>query len=164
MNITQEELKERLTYNPDTGEFIWIKTKFKHLLGQVAGHTQKDGYVKIFLKGKPMPAHRLAWLYMYGELPIGEIDHINHIRDDNRKVNLRVVSRLENHQNKKMDKRNSSGVQGVHWNKGLNKWMVRIGVNGNRKHLGYFENFEEAVKIRKQAELELNYHSNHGNK
>ena len=163
MNITQQELKTRLSYDPETGEFIWLKTKFKNLLGKVAGHKQKDGYVKIFLNSRPMSAHRLAWLYVHGKFPDGEIDHINHIRDDNRICNLREVTRLENHQNKKMDKRNKSGVPGVHWNKGLGKWMVRIGMNGTRKHLGYFENFEEAVKIRKQAEAELNYHENHGN-
>jgi len=163
MNITQEELKERLTYNPETGIFVWITNFHKRRIGIEAGSIQHDGYVKIFLNGKPRSAHRLAWLYVNGKLPDGEIDHLNRIRHDNRICNLRDVNKLTNHQNKKMDKRNSSGVQGVHWNKGLNKWMVRIGNNGKRKHLGYFENFEEAVKIRKQAELELNYHPNHGN-
>lgn len=164
MNITQEQLKDRLHYDPETGLFTWIKCYHSRMVGCRAGYIQKDGYVKIFLNGKPRSAHRLAWLYVYGELPKGEIDHLNRVRSDNRILNLRDVDRLTNHQNKKMDKRNSSGVQGVHWNKGLNKWMVRIGNNGKRKHLGYFENFEEAVKIRKQAELELNYHSNHGKK
>lgn len=162
MNITQEYLKERLDYNPETGKFVWITNLHKRRIGTEAGHIQHDGYVKIFLEGKPRSAHRLAWLYVYGELPEGEIDHINRVRHDNRISNLRDVDRLTNHRNKKLDIRNSSGVSGVHWNKGLGKWMVRIGVNGTRKHLGYFENFEKAVKIRKQAEAELNYHENHG--
>lgn len=57
-----------------------IKTGRKANVGDVAGCVDKDGYIQIRLKGKMYPAHRLAWLYVYGEWPQDEIDHINCVK------------------------------------------------------------------------------------
>ena len=87
------------------------------------------------------------------DAPKGKVvDHINGNTLDNRLENLQICSICEN--NRKQQKRpdNKSGVVGVHWYTRTNKWMAFIKINGKRKHLGYFENFEDAVKSRKDAE------------
>lgn len=83
------------------------------------------------------------------------VDHIIHDAErglDNRKNNLRIVNPTQNVQNSKKSKRNTSGTKGVNWDKSRNKWRVRISVNGERIELGWFDDKEQAVKIRKEAE------------
>jgi hypothetical protein len=97
----------------------------------------------------------------YDRWPEGEIDHINGNRQDNRIENLRDVPRSLNQRNSKLQNNNRSGVSGVFWR--ANRWEARIYlVSGQRKHLGRFKTFEEAVAVRKQAEMECGYHENHG--
>lgn len=108
--------------------------------------------------------HRLIWLYMTGEHPENEIDHINGIRKDNRWCNLRSVTAFDNARNQGERKDNTSGCRGVTYRKsgrGLKRWVARISHMGVRHMLGYFETFEEAVKVRKQAEIDFEYHENH---
>lgn len=81
-----------------------------------------------------------------------KVDHINHNKLDNRKCNLRICSDMENSKNKGLRKDNKSGVTGVRWNEHLNKWSASIRYNNNRIHLGYFKDFDEAVKVRREAE------------
>lgn len=81
------------------------------------------------------------------------VDHINHNKLDNRKENLRVCSESENKFNHKIYKSNTSGYPGVNWHKKANKWRVRIQVEGKEISLGLYENFEEAVRVRKEAEI-----------
>lgn len=82
-----------------------------------------------------------------------DIDHINtDAHYDNRKCNLRIVSRSENNRNKKIQKNNTSGVSGVHYNKTKDVWRATININ--KKHYQYdFKSFEEAVSKRKEMEL-----------
>lgn len=80
------------------------------------------------------------------------VDHINHNTLDNRKSNLRLSNNITNHQNMKIRSNNTSGVPGVGWSKKYNKWRSRIKVNKKEIHLGYFDDFNEAVKVRKEAE------------
>lgn len=71
---------------------------------------------------------------------------------DNRKQNLRIATSSQNSMNRKLQSNNKSGATGVNWDKTQNKWRVQIGINGKRKHLGMFDNFDDAVKARKEAE------------
>lgn len=103
--------------------------------------------------------HRLVWLYMTGEHPNGEIDHINGNRKDNRWENLRLVTAFENARNQGERKDNTSGCRGVTRNGA--GWLVRISHKGVRYHLGTFRDKNEAIAVRKQAERDLNYHPNH---
>ena len=73
-------------------------------------------------------------------------DHINHDKLDNRKNNLRTCTKAQNRINAKMNKNNNSGYKGVTWNKLGRKWRAYIRINGKSKHLGYFDNKEEANK------------------
>jgi hypothetical protein len=84
------------------------------------------------------------------------VDHINHKKIDNRKKNLRIVTNSQNSMNTKINSKNTSGCKGVNYDKRNNKWVVRIGLNRKRIHIGYFDDFEEAVKVRKKAEVK--YH------
>ena len=81
-----------------------------------------------------------------------EVDHINHNRLDNRKSNLRIVTRQENMYNKSEYKNNTSGVKGVKWNKDRQKWQVQINHNKKRIHLGLYSDLEEAKQVRLKAE------------
>lgn len=80
------------------------------------------------------------------------IDHINHNQSDNRKCNLRIVTQTQNMQNVSLRSNNTSGCTGVRWNKRKNKWYSSITVNKHVISLGYYADFNEAVKVRKDAE------------
>lgn len=83
-----------------------------------------------------------------------ETDHIHgqNSRNDNRKSNLRIATHSQNLKNLSLSKANKSGVTGVCWAERKQKWIAYITVDGKRRHLGYFVDFEEAVKARKTAE------------
>ncbi len=80
------------------------------------------------------------------------VDHINGDKLDNRKCNLRICIQADNMKNQKKRKNNKSGYTGVHWYKAKNKWQVYIKINYKRLHLGYYDDLEEAIKVRKEAE------------
>lgn len=80
-----------------------------------------------------------------------EVDHINLIRYDNRKKNLRQCNHTENSRNKELSHLSSTGVTGVRkTNSG--KWNSSIRYNYKNHNLGNFNNFEDAVNVRKMAE------------
>ena len=81
-----------------------------------------------------------------------QIDHINGNGLDNRIVNLRVCTNVENNRNKNVIKRNTSGITGVSWNKNYQKWHTYIKSNYQHIFLGYFSDKKDAIKVRKQAE------------
>lgn len=158
--LTQKELKALLHYNPSTGVFTRIKrTSNKINVGDIAGYKNDNGYVLIGLKGIARRAHRLAWLYMTGSWPKYEIDHINHIRSDNRFINLREVTHQENAKNTPLRKDNISGVTGVYWVR--DKWMARINIKPKYISLGCFADKFEAICARKSAEIKYGFHPNH---
>lgn len=144
---TQKRLQELLDYNPLTGIFIWKKTQRKgHAAG---GYKSKDGHMRIRVDGNLYLAHRLAWMYIYGQDP-GEmtIDHKNRNAADNRISNLRLANLLTNQpQNKK--------VSGIHFVSKLSKWMARVQFKGKRFYLGLFETEAEAREAYVQKKREL---------
>ncbi len=158
--ITQEYLKSILSYDKDSGLFTWkINIAISIRVGDIAGTIMNTGYRRIRINKKGYYAHRLAWLYMTGNFP-KEIDHINRIKDDNQFCNLRLATHQSNMQNRNIQENNKSGVTGVCWHKKRNKWCVNIKVNKIQKHIGYFANFNDAVKARKKAETEYGFYRN----
>lgn len=156
---TAERLKELLSYSPETGEFTWRFNKGRAFAGSVAGGANGLGYWLIRIDGHLCLGHRLAWLYVHGELPPGDLDHINQIKGDNRIENLRVASRSENEQNKRRRADNTSGYRGVCWNKLKARWMARICLHGKCRNLGYFETAESAYAAYLDAAAQLHTHN-----
>lgn len=147
MELTQERLKELLSYNPETGEFVWkVKRNNRIPIGSIAGAPNNDGYVQIRIDRKLHSAHRLAFLYMTGEWPAKEhVDHIDRNPTNNKWSNLREATRSENFFNKLRQSNNRSGHKGVHWDKKKNKWWARITHEYTVFHLGFFDDLAEAA-------------------
>ena len=159
--ITQEELKRLLRYDAETGEFYWLVSPCNRIkVGDMAGSMRSDGYKQIMVNKKMYLAHRLVFLYIDGEFPTFA-DHINRVRHDNRRVNLRSVTRAENQQNIKIRSDNRSGILGVAWCRISERWTARIKVNSKTSNLGHFVKFEDAVMARYKAERELNWLDKH---
>ena len=144
--LTQERLKELLHYDPDTGVFTWLRriAKYRDQIGGIAGTSTPRGYINIQIRRKSYQAHRLAWLYVYGEWPAQQIDHINRTPSDNRITNLRDVSASVNRRNCRRPKNTSSVYKGVTRSRGRNKWVAQIVVDGRAKYLGIFDTPEVA--------------------
>jgi len=151
--ISQDELKTHLKYDPDSGVFTWLKlSKGKErLLGKQAGCFDGDGYIIIKLLGNPFRAHRLAFLYMNGEIP-DVVDHINRYRADNTWDNLRSADVFINNRNKSPARNKEIQHTGVYQDKGRDNYRARIWVAGRNVNLGTFDTIEEAVAARKGAE------------
>ena len=147
------EAKQFFRYDPDTGFLFRIARN--HKTGRLGQITNKDnhGYIIVIHRGRRLKAHRLAWLLKTGELPRGQIDHINGIRDDNRWCNLRTVTPAENAQNSRVRVDSKSGVTGVAYLQHCDRWMAYINAYGVRRYIGYFTRKEDAISARKAAEL-----------
>jgi len=154
MNLTQSDLKNRLSYDPNTGLFLWkYSPGGKAKTGSVAG-SKKHGYVLITVRQRKYSAHRLAWLYMNGSFPNGEIDHIDGIRDNNAIINLRDVTRSVNTQNIKSNKKgNKLGLLGV--NSHGRNFKAQIQANGKKIHIGCFKTAIDAHNAYLKAKREL---------
>lgn len=141
-----------LSYNPDDGVFKWKKSIGQRVkVGETAGWIDKStGYVSIKINNVNYKAHVLAWFYIHKKMP-KYVDHINHVKSDNRLINLRDVSHEENHKNKSLSSNNTSGVCGVYFRKTDNKWTAQIKVNGKSKYLGIYTNKEDAISARIEA-------------
>jgi HNH endonuclease/AP2 domain len=143
--LTQERLRYLLNYDPETGLFShtmdrkkgpWIQKK----AGDIIRDGMVRGYQTIFVDNQRYMAHRLAWLWVYGELPTQWIDHINGIRSDNRIANLRLAGGQSNAANSKGWKKTGTGLKGCYRNKksSINPWYAAIRVNRKLIHLGSY--------------------------
>lgn len=163
--LTQERLKQVLHYDPDTGVFTWAASRRTDRIGKEAGCRNTGGYIQIRVDGAFHYAHRLAWLYVTGDSPSDQLDHINGIRDDNRIVNLRVVTNRQNTENQRCARSNSrSGVKGVSWHKQCGKWTASIKSNGLQFNLGLFSTVDEAQRAYAGAAALLHTHNPHANR
>ena len=145
------------------GKLFWNEKRKGRKMGVAVGALRNDGYIQVGYNRKLYLAHRIVWEKHNGPIPEGaEIDHINHIKHDNRIENLRLVSRLENLRNQSMRKGNTSGYVGVYWHRQGQKWVAKIMVKGKTIHLGLFNDIEAAVEARKLANEKYKFHENHG--
>lgn len=120
-------------------KYVWVKDK-------------KYFYAKVVGTNKRVALHRLIMGF-----PNGQVDHKNGPGSefDNRKSNLRIATNAENNQNKIKPKNNTSGHKGVSWDKEKQKWVAQIGYNNKKIKLGRFDNIEDAIRCRNNAEREL---------
>jgi hypothetical protein len=171
-----EILEELFDYNSLTGfvtnkyrprKYFNTKNSYStfnsYQVGKRSG-SEKDRFRRITLFGKPYPEHRLIWALYYKEWPPKEmvIDHINGDPFDNKIDNLRLVTHRENAMNRRLSCNNKSGVIGVHYYASREQWQAQITVKGKKINLGRFDNFDDAVKSRKDAEIKYGFHENHG--
>ena len=174
-NVAGDELSSLISYNQETGLLFWkarAESKFKtnksfktwnsRFAGKEALSAISRGYKHGTVMGVWIKAHRAAWALHTGSMPKGDIDHINGHCSDNRISNLRLVSHKENMKNQRIRSDNSSGMIGVYWNKTKGKWYSAITINGQKKHLGYFDDKAKATDARRDAESKYNFHQNHG--
>ena len=163
-------IRQRMRYDPDTGKLYWLPRErpgSERWNGRYAGREaftaiRNTGYFHGRLDGACYQAHRIAWVLHYGEWPRGQVDHVNHIKTDNRISNLRDVTHQQNHRNIPQSRKNTSGQTGVHWNRKDEVWEAYIMVDYRKRHLGRFREKADAVLARKRAEAEFGFHENHG--
>ncbi|MEZ2132507.1 MULTISPECIES: HNH endonuclease signature motif containing protein [unclassified Sinorhizobium] len=174
MEITIDYLRLRLRYDPETGKLFWreaspehFKLRRTHLAwntrfaGKEVGAKLNNGYLYLNLKKKVMLVHRVIFAMVHGYWP-EQVDHENHVRTDNRLVNLREVNHSGNAQNTSLPSDNTSGRIGVYWFKQRRCWYARIKVGDKNHHLGYFSEKQDAITAREKAEKHFGFHHNHG--
>lgn len=137
--LTQERLKQQLSYDAATGAFVWLASRQGVSAGAVAGKTIPLGYRVIRINKIAYRAHRLAWFYIYGVWPLN-IDHINGLPSDNRLANLREATPSQNMQNQRRARSdNKTGLLGVsRSHRSHGSWDARITTGGVRSYIGCF--------------------------
>lgn len=153
-----ERLRSRLAYDPDTGIFTALKSGGRRKAGDRAGYADTLGYWKVFVDGRWILAHRLAWAWMNGDQwPDGEIDHINGDPSDNRIANLRIANRSQNVANAKFNSLNTTGFRGVCEVRRYRKisYQAEIRKDGKRIFLGRFPTPELAHAAYLEAAIRL---------
>lgn len=136
--LTADRLRELLHYDPSTGLFTWRTTTAKKTRGKRGGHRGDNGYLLLGVDGNNYRVHRLAWLYVYGRWPDGDLDHIDGDPSNNRIANLREATDAQNLANSKKPITNQSGYKGVSWHADAQKWQVHIRHKGRSIALGLF--------------------------
>jgi len=147
-DLTAAQLRAAIQYNPDTGEFMRVSgTRLVPLK-----FYEHCGYHYTTIGRKKYRAHRLAWMYVHGVWPAGQIDHINGNRKDNRMANLRDVSCSVNNQNMVKPKANNkSGFLGVDFCHSTGMFRASIRINGKNVTLGRRREAAEAHALYVQA-------------
>ena len=143
--LTHEMVKESLDYNPDTGLFVWKRPNKVRKAGDIAGSKAAHGYARVKIGQRHYLAHRLAWFWMTGAWPSGDIDHIDHNPSNNRIANLRDVTATENAQNQiRPQAGGTSGFLGVSFRKDRGRYKATITINGKYRCIGQFVRAEDA--------------------
>ena len=126
-DITAEYVQSNMVYNHNNGTFYKNNKKL--------GSEDEKGYIRIGINWRHYRAHRLAWLYVYGEWPNGQIDHINGDRSDNRIENLRIATNGQNQHNKRIFNK----IKGISVHKKSGKWHSRIMLDKKHISLGLYD-------------------------
>ncbi len=139
--ISHARLLELLSYDPLTGFFAWRQDRPGHVkAGDCAGSLKKDGYISINVDGRRYKAHRLAWFYVHGRWPNGDLDHRSLNRAENWIANLREGTRSQNMGNI----RAHSGLKGVSFDSRRGQWRARIKDGEKERWLGYWPTADAA--------------------
>ena len=151
MTITAEELRKIVRYEPETGDFIWLVGYGRRKAGSIA---PKRPYIQFTFQRKLLYAHRLAWLYVYGQFPDRDLDHINRDPSDNRISNLRLATPRQNSANRPVHKDSKSGLKGV-CALPSGKYMASIKDGERVKYLGTFDDPNVAYEVFRREEVRI---------
>ena len=172
-----EVLRQLLRYEPETGKLFWKERGPEWFEGgkicscrgwntrfamTEAFTALTAGYRSGAVLGVPVYAHRVAWAIVFGAWPVGDIDHFNHDKTDNRLCNLSDVSASDNMKNQSLRIDNLSGQTGVSWSGQRGMWCVKVKASGRSYHGGFFMNIDEAIDAAVSAHNSLGFHPNHG--
>ena len=147
--LSAQVLRDLLSYDPKSGQLSWRFAHGRHgriPAGPISNRVDSYGYLRIQLDGLPCRAHRVCWMLTHGSWPVGDIDHINGDRTDNRLCNLRDVDESTNMQNQRKPARNNTtGFLGVCLKRqGHPRWVAQLRIKGKTFHIGTFGSPEEA--------------------
>jgi hypothetical protein len=155
--LTAEELRSLLYYDPETGIFTWRKPPARKPWLIRAGNVSPGKYTQIQLfprssgRQERYYASRLAWLYMTGNWPENEIDHINRDKSDDSWKNLRPADHSKNAINVDLQSRNTSGITGVCWDGTTGRWLATCMVKGVTVLYKQYDTKEEAIAARQKV-------------
>jgi hypothetical protein len=150
-DLTADYVRQILDYDPETGHFRWkaradVRKEWNtRRAGKIAGAPcGPHGYWQIRINDRLYLGHRLAWLFIHGEWPAGDLDHRNLRTGDNALCNLRAATASENGQNRALQRNNKSGFKGVSFDKQTGRWRASIKAHGIVTRLGRFDTPEKA--------------------
>ena len=163
--LEYREALELFRYDYETGVLYWrrrVNSRVPKTL-EAGAQNKSSGYLSVRVHGRLYQVHRVVMLMCYGFYGEGlEVDHINHVRNDNRLVNLRFATQGENLKNQSVSSKSTTGVTGVYFNKSRNKFIAQIKVNRQVHYLGCYNTLEEAAAARAEANLKFKFNNNHG--
>ncbi len=157
--LTAREVRQRFDYDPREGLFryrIVPPNQSKIKIGDIAGfprRTKYGVYLIIKINSRPYYAHRLVWLYVFGDWPIDQLDHKDGNKLNNKLDNLRPATQSNNKSNGKRYNNNTSGFKGVV--KCKNKWKAQITHQGKVIYLGLYMTKLDAHAAYVRASREL---------
>ena len=148
-NEVKEEKNHIKIFLSNSNKFTLIDKEDYEKVKDCTWCLNDNGYAVTYINKKQTRLHRFIM-----DCPEDKyIDHKHHDKLDNRKENLRIVTRSQNLMNHKIQKNNTSGYSGVYWIKTMKKWKAGLAANKQWVHLGYFKNKKDAIKVRKEAEI-----------
>jgi hypothetical protein len=157
-DLSAERVRYLFDYDAESGLVTWRVDRKSgdggrriHVrAGDRAGTIKSNGYIEIWTSGTSYLAHRLIWLWVTGDWPANEIDHINRIKNDNRWCNLRAASRSDNRVNCPPREKPTGFPCGVRITPN-GKFAARI----SGVHLGTFATPDEAGQVYNIAATDL---------
>jgi hypothetical protein len=131
-----------MRYDRRTGVFFWLIRRGRAAPGDIAGCLDVWGYWIIGIDWEKHRRGRLAWFYVHGEWPEGELDHEDLIKHHDWISNLRLATQTQNNANRRTYRNNKSGFKGIYFWAG--RWRAMIRLDRRGIHIGMYDTPEEA--------------------
>lgn len=128
------------------GKVALVSNEDYAVLSQYKWYAQRAKYTWYARRKVQIGYKRQRTISMHGQI-LGatnamDIDHVDHDGLNNTRENLRLCTRSENQGNRRIL---PGEIKGVYWSKRERRWYAQIGVNGKRKHVGIFDDLQEAI-------------------
>ena len=158
--MSEDLIRRFLSYQPTSGELVWLEDKGRASKGDVVKTKNGEGYLVVRIGGKSYLAHRVCWFLHYGSWPTKQINHKHRNRTNNSILNLEDISHAQNMKNK--SKRSDCAfITGVTFSNHSNCWRAYVGSNGKSK-AEYYDSLIDAVAARIRMLKAENFSETHG--